>query len=324
MKRMLLFSLTALALPLAAQQQAANTPAAATTTAAAASPSADPVVATLNGEIITASKLDSMYNRLSPSMKEQYNSTGGKAGFLENYLRKRLLVQEALKQGFDKRPEVIADMETAKESALFDRYVRDVVASQVVTDASVQKYYDDHADEFMAPERVHVRHIVITGGGAGPHPKSKEQALETIKQVSGELREKMAGVHGADDATTQRIRASYFEQAARKYSEDGSAQSGGDLGWQSKGGGLDPQFEDVAFKLEPGKLSGIVETKYGYHLIWVDDKEPAGRESLDRVRPILREYLLAQHAADVMQAVTRLTNELRTQSKMSIYPENIR
>lgn len=312
MKRMLLVSLAALALPLAAQQQPA------------ASPSADPVVATLNGETITSSKLDAMYNRLSPSMREQYNSNGGKAGFLDNYLRKRLLVQEALKQGFDKRPEVQAEMETAKESALFDRYVRDVVASQIVSDAVVKKYYDDHADEFMAPERIKVRHIVITGNGAGPRPKSKEQALEIAKQALAELREKIAGVRGADEATAQRIKLSYFEQLARKYSEDGSAESGGDLGWQSKGGGLDPQFEEVAFKLEPGTPSGIVETKFGYHIIWVEDKAPAGRESLDRVKPILREYLLAQHAADVMGAVTRLTNELRAQSKMSIYPENIR
>jgi peptidyl-prolyl cis-trans isomerase C len=324
MKRMLLLSLAAaVALPLAAQQQAAaNAPSVATT--AAASPTADPVVAMLNGETITASKLDSMYNRLSPSMKEQYNSTGGKAGFLDNYLRKRLLVQEALKQGFDKRPEVQAEMETAKESALFDRYVRDVVASQIVTDAVLKKYYDDHLDEFNAPERVKVRHILIMANGAGPRPKTKDQALELIKQVAAELHEKIATVRAADPATQARIRLSYFETLARKYSEDGTAEAGGDLGWQAKGGGLDPQFEEVAFKLEPGTPSGIVETKFGYHIIWVEDKEPAGRESLDHVKPILREYLLAQHAADVMQAVTRLTNELRANSKMSIYPENIR
>src|SRR5207248_2973803 len=245
-------------------------------------------------------------------------------GFLDNYLRKRLLVQEALKQGFEKRPEVQADMENAKEAALFDRYVRDVVGSQIVTEAVLKKYYDDHADEFMAPERIKVRHIIVMANGVGPKPKSKEQALDLIKQVSAELREKVAGVHAADEATTQRVRLSYFETLARKYSEDGSAQSGGDLGWQSKGGGLDPQFEEVAFKLEPGMPSGIVETNFGYHLIWVEDKEPAGRESFEHVKPILREFLLTQHASEVMQAVTRLTNELRTNSKVSIYRDNIK
>lgn len=316
MKRMLLLSLVACALPLAAQQAQQAQP-------AASVPANDPVVAALNGETITASKLDSMYARLAPAMREQYNATGGKAGFLDNYLRKRLLVQEALKAGFDKRPEVQAEMETAKEAALFDRYVRDVVSAQIVTDADVKKYYDEHSDEFTTPERVKVRHIVVVGNGAGPHPKTQEQALETIKQVATELHTKIGGVHSADEAAAARIRGSYFAEMARKYSEDGSAPTGGDLGWVVKGQ-LDPQFEAAAFKLDKGVPSGIVETRFGYHIILVEDKEPAGHESFDRVKPVLREYLLTQHATDVMEAVTRLTNELRSTSKLAIYPENIR
>ena len=307
MKRMLLLPLLACALPLAAQQ---------------AQP-ADPVVAVLNGETITASKLDAMYARLAPAMREQYNATGGKAGFLDNYLRKRLLVQEAIKAGFDKRPEVQAEMETAKESALFDRYVRDVVSSQIVTDAEVKKYYDEHPDEFTTPERVKVRHIVVVGNGAGPHPKTDEQALEAIKQVATELHTKIGAVHAADPVAAERIRGSYFAELARKYSEDGSAPTGGDLGWVVKGQ-LDPDFEAAAFKLEKGAPSGIVKTRFGYHIILVEDREPAGHESYERVKPVLREYLLTQHATDVMEAVTRLTNELRSTSKLAIYPENIK
>ena len=313
MKRMLFLSLVACALPLAAQQ----------TQPAASAPANDPIVATLNGETITASKLDSMYARLAPAMREQYNATGGKAGFLDNYLRKRLLVQEALKAGFDKRPEVQAEMESAKESALFDRYVRDVVSAQIVTDADVKKYYDEHPDEFTTPERVKVRHIVIVGNGAGPHPKTQEQALEEIKRVATELHAKTGAVHADDPVAAARIRGSYFAELARKYSEDGSAQAGGDLGWVVKGQ-LDPQFEEAAFKLEKGVPSGIVQTRFGYHIILVEDRDPAGHESFDRVKPVLREYLLTQHATDVMEAVTRLTNELRATSKVAIYPENIK
>ncbi len=325
MKRTLLsLSLAVLALPLVAAQEtpAASAPSV-TTTSTASSPTADPIVAILNGETITASKLDSMYARLAPAMREQYNATGGKAGFLDNYLRKRLLVQEALKSGFDKKPDVIAEMETAKEAALFDRYVRDVVSSQVVKDADVKKYYDEHPDEFTTPERVKVRHIVVIGNGAGPHPKTNEQALEAIKQIATELHAKSGSVHAADPVAAARIRGSYFAEMARKYSEDGAAETGGDLGWVVKGQ-LDPQFEAAAFKLEPGVPSGIVETRFGYHIILVEAREAAGHEPFDRVRPVLREYLLTQHATEVMEAVTRLTNELRANSKMAIYPENIR
>jgi parvulin-like peptidyl-prolyl isomerase len=309
---MLLLSLVMVAVPLAAQQPQP-----------AASAAGRPV-AVINGETITAAKLDQMFNHLSVQMREQYNATGGgKAGFLENYLRKRLLVQEALKSGFDKRPDVQEDMESAKESALFDRYVRDVVSSSIVTDATLKKYYDEHPAEFATPERVKVRHIVIMANGTGPHPKTKDVALEMIKSVATEVHAKFAGVKVDDEATADRIRLSYFSELARKYSEDASAPSGGDLGWVVKGQ-LDPDFEAVAFKLPNGLPSGIVETKFGYHIIVVEAKEPAGTESFESAKPALREFFLSQHAAEVMEAVTRLTNELRNSSKLAIYPENIR
>jgi len=60
-----------------------------------------------------------------------------------------------------------------------------------------------------------------------------------------------------------------FAQLARQYSEDGAAQSGGDLGWVEKGR-LDPDFEAAAWSLPAGKLSGIVKTQYGYHLVLVE------------------------------------------------------
>src|SRR5256885_17262117 len=126
-------------------------------------------------------------------------------------------------------------MVSAMESALFYRYVREVVSSNIVTDAQVQKYYDEHPDEFATPERVKVRHIVIIGNGAGPHPKSKEQALETIKQVAAELHAKLGGVHSADEAAVQRIRGSYFPGAAREYSQGGSAGDRGGPGWGGQG-----------------------------------------------------------------------------------------
>ena len=146
-------------------------------------------VAEVNGETISAQKLDQLYARLSTPMREQYEKVGGKSAFLENYLRKRLLIQEALKSGFDKRPDVQADMEASKESTLFDRYVRDVVSSRIVTEEAARQYYDGHQSDFETPERLHVRHIVITASPTGPQARTKEQALEIIKRVATQLRE---------------------------------------------------------------------------------------------------------------------------------------
>ena len=281
-------------------------------------------VAVVNGETITAQKLDQLYDRMGAQMRQQYEKAGGKPAFLDNYIKKRLLVQEALKAGFDKRPDVQADVEASKEAVIFDRYVRDVVSASVVNDAAVRQYYDQHSDEFATPERVHVRHIVITATDTGPGAKSKEQALEIIKALAAQLHESnFASRSLKDPKAAQQLRINQFKQLARQYSEDASAANGGDLGWVTKGQ-LDPDFEAAAWALKPGMPSGIVETKFGYHLILVDEKQAAGVESFQEAKTSIREFLMSQHASEVLETVTRLTNELRASSKVAVYPENIK
>ena len=295
------------ALPAVAQQNEAQKPA-----------------AVVNGETISAQKLDQLYARLSTPMREQYEKVGGKSAFLENYLRKRLLIQEALKSGFDKRPDVQADMEASRESTLFDRYVRDVISSRIVTEDAARQYYDAHQSEFETPERLHVRHIVITASQNGPQARSKEQALEIIKRVATQLRGANVSTRTvADPKAAAQLRVNQFAQLARQYSEDASGASGGDLGWLTKGQ-LDPDFEAAAWALTLGMPSGIVETKFGYHLILVEDKQPVGIEPFEQAKASIREFLMTQHAAEVMETVSKLTNELRSHSKVAIYPENIK
>ncbi len=312
MKRMLMLPLLALTLPLAAQQ-AAPTPA----------PTApgDKIVAVINGETITAARLDQLWNRIPPKTRDQYKTNGGKGAFLNNYIGKRLVVQEALKRGFDKKAEVVSDVAAARETALFDWYVHDVVASGIVAEPAVRKFYDENADNFKTPEKIKVRHIVLIANPAAVNGKTKQDALNLAQQISLQL---YPFFHNPDDSEATKVaRVRKFAELAAHYSDDGAAQQGGDLGWVDKGM-LDPQFEEAAFALPVGRVSGIVETKYGYHLILVEDKKPAGMQSFDEVKDEVREYLLSQHQAELLNAVQRLTNDLRNTSKVAVYPENIR
>jgi len=106
-KRILI--LTLLALPAFAQQGTPAQPPVASQTppaqSAATATDAQKAVAVVNGETITVEKLNRMYLNLNAQMRKQYDDNGGKGAFLENYIRKRLLIQEAIKAGFDKRPE---------------------------------------------------------------------------------------------------------------------------------------------------------------------------------------------------------------------------
>ncbi len=314
MKRTLIALVALAALPLGAQQQPAPAPAPANNAK---------IVAVINGEVITREKLDQLYERLGTKMRAQYDNSGGRAAFLENYLRKRLLVQEALKAGLDKQPDVQADMEAAKEAALFDRYVRDVVAASIVTDAAIHKFYDEHPENFKTPEEVKVRHIVVVPTEVGPNRKTKGEALEKIQKIAAELHGQNVFPAGTDEASVRRIELQHFSDMAKKYSEDGAAPSGGDLGWVRRGM-LDPQFEEAMFRLKKGVTSGIVETKFGYHLILVEDRKDAGTQSFAEAKPQIREFLMTEHQTEVVEAVAKLTTELRNTSKISVYNENLR
>jgi peptidyl-prolyl cis-trans isomerase C len=279
-------------------------------------------VAVINGETITAARLDQLYNRLGTQMRGQYENSGGKSAFLENYLRKRLVVQEAIKHSFDQKPDVKADMQASAEATLFDRYVRDVISAPIMTEAELRKFYDENPKNFVIPEKVKVRHIIIAPMEAGPNRKTKAEAQERIQAIAAELHQEDVYPAGTSNETIMRVRLQHFADAAKKYSEDGSAEKGGDLGWVNQGV-LDPKFEDAAFNLKAGLISGIIETKFGFHLILVEDRKPVGTQTYEQAKEQIREYLMTQHATEVVEAVSRLTNELRGSSKIAVFPENI-
>lgn len=146
-----------------------------------------------------------------------------------------------------------------------------------------QKLYDAVTKDVpTTAEQVHARHILVAvrtpapaatptpAGGPTPDPKAPTpaptleprddaQALARILEVQQKL--------GAGED---------FAALALAYSDDpGSKTQGGDLGWFARGQGLVKEFEDAAFGLAPGKLSDPVKTQFGYHLIKVDEKDPA-------------------------------------------------
>lgn len=267
------------------------------------------VVAVINGETITKEKLDALYANIGAPMRAQYEQSGGKAAFLDNYIAKRLIVQQALNANFDKRPDVQAAVEAARESAIFDRYVREVVAANAVTEAAMRKYYDDHRQNFLNPEAVKMRHIVVTFAG-----KEKEQALDRMRQIAADL-------HPYRVASPAAM-LNRFAEAARMYSEDGSAPSGGDLGWVVRGK-LVPKVEQAAFNMKPGSMSGILETEYGYHLLFVEEKQEASMMPFEEQKRDIREVFLGERAKDVLASVKKTADALRQKGSVTVFPENI-
>ncbi len=273
------------------------------------------VVATVNGEAITRAQLEKNWNRLNPKTRSQYEqSGGGKAGFLETMILKRLIVLEALKHGLDKRQEVIDELEAAREAALFDVYVREVVASDVITDEAMRAYYDSHSEEFRTRELVKLRIIAIS-----QERRTRAEARGIALQIMQDLFSLKNQVAAGGDFA---VLVNAFGNAAIASSEHESAQSGGDLGW------LDPDLLDAtlanaARQVSPKSISGLIETPSGYALLLVEDRRPPALAPFEDSRAVIRQKVLAQSGKEIMDATNRLTRQLRSAAKVNVLPENL-
>jgi len=151
-----------------------------------------------------------------------------------------------------------------------------------VSDADLHAAYAASMDNFRMPERVKARHILIKTQG-------KSDA------------EKKAALAKAEDLLKQLKAGADFGKLAEKNSEDSSnAPKGGDLGYFVRGQ-MVPEFDKAAFALNPGQLSGIVTTEFGYHIVKVEEKEKARVKPFDEVKADLGAELKKQRIADTMQ-----------------------
>ena len=148
-----------------------------------------------------------------------------------------------------------------------------------VQDGGITEYYELHKTErFTAPEEVHARHILVTV------PDGATEAAKSAARTKAE--ELLTKLRGGGD----------FAALAKQHSDDpGSAAKGGDLGFFPRGR-MTPAFESAAFALEPGKLSDLVETPFGFHIIKVEEHREGGPKPLDEVHDEVVQALRREHA----------------------------
>src|ERR1700721_1117443 len=149
-----------------------------------------------------------------------------------------------------------------------------------VSDQQVQQYYQAHQKDFQVPEEVKVRHILIkvpAGADAKTDAAAKQKAEDLLKQIKG----------GAD-----------FAALAKANSDDpGSKEQGGELGMIQRGVTV-PAFEKAAFDLQPGQISDVIKTQFGYHILKVEEKQTAHLKPLDEVKAQILATLTRQQEAD--------------------------
>jgi len=193
---------------------------------------------------------------------------------------------QKMKGGFETEREFTFNIEaggfteqTFRENIRQQRSVQNMIAtkiteSSVADDAEVEAFYNENLDKMSVPEQIHARHILIKV--EGDDESLKAAALEKISAIQ------------------QRLEAGEsFPLVAIDTSEGPSGAQGGDLGFFGRGQ-MVGAFEEAAFALQPGEVSGPVETQFGFHLIKLEERVVAEQVPFETASPQIRDYLSQQ------------------------------
>lgn len=219
------------------------------------------VLAEVNGETITSTEFEQEAKALPPYMRPILETPNGRRQFLESLITRDLLLQEALRRGIDRKPEVLRRLGQARRSIVLEALLREVgEKAPGLSDEVLKKQYEENAENFESGERVRVRQV----------------QYRDLAQ--------------AEAAAQRAKKGEPFEQLMKEAGNMGGKAS--DLGFIERGE-TDKEFEDAAFAATPGSVIGPVRTIYGFHLIEVQEKKPAGRipfeEARERIAADLRE-----------------------------------
>src|SRR5215469_9054622 len=166
-----------------------------------------------------------------------------------------------------------------------------------ISDDELKIKYQQDIQQYQVPNRVHAEHILFMTVG------KPDAEVDEIKKK-------------AEDVLKQAKKGAKFDELAKKYSEDpGSKDKGGDLGWLVQGQTV-PEFEKAAFSLQPGQVSDLVKTQYGFHIIKVLEKETPHTKPLEEVKlPLLTQLRLNKvqeeenKVSDQIDAAIRKSNK---------------
>lgn len=237
------------------------------------------VLATVNGTPITNDMFRAYVRTLAGGQEPQLDAQKRKL-VLDRLIDMTVLAQNAEKTGLDKDPKVAAELAVQHEGLLAQSQVRQYLDQHPVSDDQIKAEYDKRMKS-MPGEEYRARHILVS---------SEKLANSIIAQLH----------KGANFATL-----------AKKYSSDGSAKNGGELGWFSPDQ-MVPEFSQAVAKLKKGEYTSTpVHTQFGWHVIQLEDTRSTPAPSLDSVRQQLQNELQGKNIQDYV-------NSLRNAAKVDI------
>lgn len=230
-------------------------------------------VAKVNGVAIPQARLDLMVK--AAIAQGQPDTAEMRSALRENLIAEEILVQEAIKKGLDRDPDIKTQIDLARQAVLIRAYQTDYIRNNTVSEAELRKEYEAVKAQ-MGDKEYKARHILV----------------ETEKE--------------AKDLVAALKKGGSFEKLASERSIDtGSKDNGGELGWSSSAVYVKP-FADTLVKLKKGEMtSQPVQTSFGWHVIRLDDVRAAVPPSFDEVKQNMQQRILQRNFAAVVESLRK-------------------
>ena len=250
-------------------------------TAAAAAPAVkETAEATVNGFVISKSRVDLIAKQGASA--GQPETPESRKSIIDKLAMQTLVAQEAVKKGLDKLPEVNEQIDVIRQSVLANAYVQDYIKTNPVSDDALKAEYERIKATITGSE-YKARHILV---------EKESEAKDIIAKLKKDT--------------------GSFEKLAKEKSKDAASKvRGGDLGWFDLTG-MVPEFGGAVSKLEKGQFTQEpVKTQYGYHVILLDDSRPIEAPPLEEVKPVLSQQLQQQN-------LKKQLDDLKAKAKIEI------
>ena len=243
------------------------------------------VLADVNSGSITTGDFERELKNLPEYLKAMADTPQGRKEMLDTMVIRELILQQASKDGLDKGADIEEKLQDLRKRLIVESFLKKKVeVESKVSDEEMKKFYEQNADKFKSGEQIKASHILV---------KTEKEA----KDIVGQLK---AGGN--------------FEELAKKNSSDSSAAKGGDLGWFGKGS-MVPAFEKAALALKEGQISDVVKSDFGFHIIKLTGKRPAGVRPFEEVKEQIKGAIMPTKQQEVFQ---KIKEELKKDAKITI------
>lgn len=221
---------------------------------------ASDILATVNGKNITKQDAQAFVTTAAPQATFGTLTDDEKKMIVDRLIEKVLFTELAQKEGIDKKPEFQKNMDKIKDELIVNMWMKEQMDNAIVSDSEAKSFYEENKDKFKEKASMRARHILVDS------EQTAKDIIAELKDLKGdELKEK-------------------FIELAKSKSTGPSGPNGGDLGKFNKGQ-MVPEFSKVAWELKVGEISKEpVKTKFGYHVIYLEEKFPEGFIEYDSVK----------------------------------------